>query len=120
MSIDKLRDHQLRPAHSARLHFHVNVEDGTTLEQVTNWSYWSNVAERIKIGTQIDIVSESLDLDVSLRVIGSRKVGDSDVRLTFRVLRDSYRDMPNEAADAAYAVAWAGPHARFRIMKGAA
>ena len=56
-------------SHYMRIHMTATVPPGTTLEDVTEPSYWANHAFRLKPGAVIEVLSEDNALDCELRVM---------------------------------------------------
>lgn len=69
-------------SHYVRIHMTAKVPPGTTLDDVTEPTYWANHAQRLKPGTVIEVVSEDSALDCDLRVM---EVGQTFAKV--RVLR---------------------------------
>lgn len=56
-------------AHYVRIHMCAVVPPGTTIEDVTEPTFWVNHAARLKPGAVIEVLSEDNVLDCDLRVI---------------------------------------------------
>jgi hypothetical protein len=87
------------------------------LEDVVRPDFWDMVADQLKENDVLDVISDTKEFEVRLRVLSVRKneKGASEVKL--RVL-DTWTDEAEQvsAPDGALEVEWAGPKHRWRVV----
>lgn len=102
-------------SHYMRIHMTAKVPPGTSLEDVTEPTYWANHAFRLKPGAVIEVVSEDNALDCDLRVL---EVGATYAKV--RVLRHfSEASAPKKQApkpDESVTVDYGGKSDRWRVV----
>lgn len=102
-------------SHYVRIHMTAKVPPGTTLEDVTEPTYWANHAFRLKPGAVIEVIAEDSSLDCELRVL---EIGATYAKV--RVLRNYVdvavtRKAPNEAIEEV-SVDYGGKSDRWRVV----
>lgn len=107
-------------AHYVRLNMVASVPAGTTLETVTQPSYWSNHAQRLKRGSIIEVLSEDNELDVQLRVL---EVGQTYAKMRVLAVHSEPKAAKAKkpaASEEAVEVNYGGKADRWRVIhKGA-
>ena len=92
----------------------VSVEQGTTVEQILDGSFWSNVARSLRPGDEIIVRPDDMSWELILHVAGQEP-------LFAHVVKKSYLDLtpstPPVHVPSRYKVEHAGSHYKWRVLR---
>lgn len=114
----KIRERELHPFTARTLHYTARVPKGTTLADVLQHNYWTDVATKLRLGTLVEVLSEDMSLDCDLRVTGFMEVPDGPPIITVKLLRNGYLEPDVEVPAEPLLVQWSGPKTKWRVMRG--
>jgi hypothetical protein len=112
-----LPTNRLRPAEVARNVWRVDVEPGTTVEDLKRRDFFGNMTRMLRRHDKIEVMSVDGSFEAELRVlaIGPKEAA---VDVLFSRQRDSALDPDALAMPAGYAIEWAGDIAKHRVLRG--
>lgn len=108
----RVLQNQLQLAEHARLEYRVSPEEGVTIEDLLRAETWAHVTKSLKAGTLIDAVANDGSWYARLFV---RSVKDLDVSIALLERHDF--DAVAAPAEDEFTFKWAGPSAKFRIIR---
>lgn len=114
----KLRETELHPFKHRTVHYTCRVPSGTTLADLFTFAYWTDVATKMRVGALIEVLSEDGSLDCDLRVIGVTHRPGGQPEVSVKLLRNGFLPDPAGVKIEPLTVKWAGPKAKWRIMRG--
>lgn len=109
----RINDSRLKLAEYTRSVHQAVPEAGVSLDDMLATDYWVHVARRLKPMDKIEVCAEDGAYYADLMVVDCGRTW-AKVAVLNRV---ELSPAPKVATDAAYKVEWAGPHARFRVVR---
>lgn len=111
--MNPLHPSALDHAHYVRLNMVANVPAGTTLQDVTTPSYWSNHCQRMKRHALIEVLSEDGELDCVLRVLD---LGPTFAKMRVLNVYAEPKAAKTKRSTEAVEVTYGGKNDRWRVL----
>ena len=110
-----LNPQRINLAEFARQDWVVNAEEGTTVEQVQDSSYWAHTSAKFKPYDHIEVRAEDGAWIAEFIVMDCSRNWARLFRLSYNAL--TTKDVSISQAAAKYFVKWKGPHHKFAVIR---
>lgn len=112
----KLTASRFKQAEFARQHFEVIPEAGTPFEEVLTPDFWTHIAAKLKPADIIDVLAEDMTYEARLRVLAADRLW-ARVAVVYKTDFAEQTVGKGVEVPAETEVTWAGPHAKYRVVR---
>lgn len=95
--------------------FAANIPNDTPYEAIFDPFFWCAIAPKVSIGSKIEIFAENGSYYAEAIVIAASTQWVKVKEILKIVLNDEEKDFKQE--DESFVIKWAGPHAKWRVLK---